>query len=159
MERGHEAREKRVIKIVSYTAEYADACVDIYYRMFTAPEWNFTWLTKENARRYFNDLSAAPRFLGFVCLHGGRAAGCCFGEISDYFSSVQYTIKEIFIDPALQGKGYGSAFLTEIETDLKNRGVENIILSTSKGIKAFGFYQKNGFAVSPETVFLVKFLQ
>jgi len=130
----------------------------MYHGLFTSPEWDFKWLTIENTRRYFNDLSAAPRFKGYSYLNGSEAIGFCFGEISDYFNASQYIIKEIFIDPPMQGKGCGSGFLNAIESDLKKNKVDNILLSTSRSIKAFGFYLKNGFVESPETVYLVKFI-
>jgi len=144
--------------LIDFNPAYFDSCVNIYYDMFTSPDWGFDWLTIENARRYFKDVSDSPRFKGYIYLNGGEAAGCCLGEISDYFCTAQYTIKEIYIDPALQGKGHGSGFLSEIEADLKKYGIDNILLSTSRSVKAYNFYIKNGFIVSPETVFLVKFL-
>jgi len=146
------------MRLAGYDAAYRDRLADIYHRMFTSIEWGFDWLTIENTRRYFTDMSRAPRCKGYIYLDSADAIGCCFGEISDYFNTVQYTIKEIFIDPLLQGKGLGSGFLREIESDLQKNKIDNVILSTSKSIKAFGFYKKNGYVESPETVFLVKFI-
>jgi len=146
------------VTLAGYDARYAERCATMYQRLFTSPEWGFDWLTLENTRRYFRDLSAAPRFLGYIYLNGDRPIGCCMGEISDYFNTTQYTVKEIFIDPPMQGRGCGSGFLDEIGRDLKKNKVDNIVLSTSKNIKAYGFYLKNGFAESPDTVFLVKFI-
>ena len=145
--------------IIDYNGAYLESLVKIYHGIFTSPEWGFTWLTVDNTRRYLKDMSAAPRFKGYVLLNGNEAAGGCFGEVSDYFSSVQYTIKEIFIDRRYQGRGRGSAFLSEIEADLAGNKIDNIILSTSKSVRAYGFYMKNGYIESPETVFLVKFLK
>ena len=146
------------MRIAAFGAEHIEACAAMYHRLFTSPDWNFDWLTIENTRRYFIDLSSAPRFKGFAYLDGDITIGACFGEISDYFSTVQYTIKEIFIDPLLQGKGLGSGFLIRVEEDLKKNKVDNVILSTSRSIKAYDFYIKNGYIESPETVFLVKFI-
>ena len=142
-----------------FNAAYLNECAGIYHSMFTSGEWNFNWLTIENTKRYFNDLCGAPRFKGFIYLVDNKLTGACFGDVSDYFSTAQYTIKEIFIDQHVQGKGLGSAFLADIENNLRDNGINNIILSTSRGIKAFDFYKKNGFIENPDTVFLVKFLK
>ena len=145
--------------LIGFDDKYFDTCAEIYFTMFTAPEWDFHWLTLNNARRYLRDVVAAPRFRGFIFMYENRAAGFCLGEVSDYFSAAQYRIREIFIDPILQGKGHGSAFLADIEADLKQSGIDIIVLSTSKSVRAFKFYLKNGYIVSQETVFLVKPLQ
>ena len=144
--------------LIDFSMAFFDCCTDIYHRMFTGPEWNFSWLTRENTARYFRDMAGAPRFKGYMYMHGDSVAGACFGDVSDYFSTAQYYIKEIFVDQAVQGRGVGSAFLSAIEADLKKSGINNIVLSTSRGAKAYDFYKKNGYAESPETVFFVKFL-
>ena len=144
--------------LIDFSMAYFDRCVKLYYDMFTSPEWGFTWLTMEKTRRYFTDMANAPRFKGYMYMQDGDAAGACFGDISDYFKTAQYYIREIFVDQSIQGRGVGSRFLADIEADLKRCGIDNVILSTSRGIKAFDFYKNNGYIENPETAFLVKFL-
>ena len=145
--------------LIDYSMAFFDRCADIYFNMFTGPEWRFDWLTAENVRRYFKDMAAAPRFKGYIYLNGNEAIGACFGDISDYFSTAQYYIKEIFVEQTIQRQGVGSRFLAEIEADLKKSGVDNVILSTSRNIGAYGFYKKNGYVENNETAFFVKFLR
>ena len=144
--------------LVNFNKNYVNICAGIYHRLFTSPEWNYDWLTIENTRRYFKDLSSAPRFKGYVYLSGVIPVGCCLGEISDYFKITQYTIREIFIDPLLQNKGLGSGFLREIEADLKKNKVDSVSLSTSRRIVAHHFYKKNGYAESPAIVLMAKLI-
>lgn len=130
----------------------------MYDKIFKSEKWKFDWLNIDNIIRYFTDIYNSPKFTGYTFIYNGRVSGACLGEISDYFSSVQYYIKEIFIELDLQNKGVGSIFLNEIECDLKKRGVNNMTLYTSKNIPAYKFYHKNGYVDSTESVYMVKFL-
>ncbi|MDR1688669.1 MAG: GNAT family N-acetyltransferase [Clostridiales bacterium] len=130
---------------------------EIYHKIFTSSEWNYDWLTMKNVTRYLTDMSLFPRFAGFSFFNEkGEIIGACFGDISDYFSTVQYYIKEIFVEMSLQNKGVGSKFLLEVEAYLKKRGVNNVTLYTSKTIPAYKFYRKNGYTDSSDAVFMVK---
>jgi aminoglycoside 6'-N-acetyltransferase I len=131
---------------------------EIYFEIFRSKEWRYDWLKMDNTVRYLTDLYNTPRSCPFAFIQDGALLGGCFGDISDYFSSVQYYIKEIFIEHSLQNKGAGSGFLADVEADLKKRGVQNITLYTTKKIPAYGFYHKNGYTDGTDSVFMLKLL-
>ncbi|MDR3091815.1 MAG: GNAT family N-acetyltransferase [Clostridiales bacterium] len=131
---------------------------DIYMAVFTAPPWNFSWLSKENVDRYFSDMFSSPPFAGFVCVCKNAAIGGCFGDISDYFAHSQYYIKEVFVDSRIQRNGVGSLFLRLAERRLKTIGVVSVTLFTSKTIPAYDFYLKNGYETEERNVYMAKFI-
>ena len=137
----------------------ADDCAELFTRVFSAAPFYYSWLTEEKARRYCRDLLKTPGFAGFLYRSEGKYIGACLGVINDYFSTVTYEIKEIFVDPKLQRKGTGSAMLVNLEKVLAARGVEAFTLYTQKGIPAYNFYVKHGYIHSSETAFFCKTLK
>ena len=140
------------------TAVHMDACVQLFYEVFTAGRWQFDWLTTDNIRRYFADLRRTPHFIGYVWSEDQRLAGACLGIASDYFGAPQYEIKEIFVDPNRQGRGVGSKFLAAVENDLREKGIGMVILFTSRGIPAYSYYLKNNYIQNEDTVHFMKTL-
>ncbi|WP_430136864.1 GNAT family N-acetyltransferase [Paenibacillus lautus] len=55
-----------------------------------------------------------------------------------------------------QGQGVGSKFLGLIESDIKKRDINTIVLTTSKGFPSEKFYIKNGFKTSENAILLAK---
>lgn len=144
--------------LTDFDDSYFDLCVDLFYSVFTSPEWGYDWLEKVNVKRYFEDMLATPRAQCYMYFIDGELVGVCFGCISDYFRTVQYCIKEVFVDIGRQGQGIGSDMLKAIEDDVCGYGVQNVTLYTLRTIKAFDFYMKNGYTVSPDSVYMVRFL-
>lgn len=134
-------------------------CLDIFYDVFTSPPWEYSWMDKNEMRRYFTDLYRTPGFVGYMYYDGGVLLGACMGCISDYFLHAQYDIKEIFIHTNAQNKGVGSKMLSEIEADLVKRKVICITLMTQRNIPAYHFYLKNEFISSDITVHMTKVLR
>lgn len=132
---------------------------DLYYKVFSSPQWGFDWLDKEKVYRYFTDLLNTPRFVGYIYNSQEEPVGACLGTVSDYFNTVQYYIKELFIVPQLQNKGIGSIFLSEAEKELAELGVDNMTLFSAKSIPAYSFYHKNGYVDSKDSVFMIKFMK
>ena len=66
----------------------------------------------------------------------GVAAGYTWGGISE--------LKEMWIDEAYRGRGYGSALLNAFVTEARSRGVRQIWVA-SYDFQAPGMYEKAGF--------------
>lgn len=60
-------------------------------------------------------------------------------------SLVRNFLEEIVIFNEYQNKGYGSAFLTELETLVKRNGAEHIELISVNDEHHMHFYKKSGF--------------
>jgi len=144
--------------LIGYDERYLSACADIYLKTFRAEPFGYDWLTEDAALRYFADTARCPGFLGYILLADGRPEGACLGRADGYSRGVLYEIKEFFVEPGSQNKGLGREFLSDIEKDLTNRGVSCITLLTQRGIRAHGFYLRNGFAESAGAVVMAKAL-
>lgn len=130
----------------------------MYTELFRNPPWNYEWVQPDNMLRYFEDMYLTPHSVGYTLLEDGIISGACFGVVSDYFLTVTYDIKEIFIAPSQQNRGRGSFLLSEIEKILTMQGIGCISLSTVSEIAAYPFYLKNGYSVSETSVFMSKLL-
>ena len=142
--------------IIELTEKYLEKCIEIYLKVFNAVPFNYTWLIKETAFKYFKDTLSHPRFLGYIFYFNDELLGGCLGHIDDYFLTSQYEIKELFLKVECQSQGLGSTFLREIEDDLAKRNIGFVTLLTQSNIRAFDFYQKNEYTVSTNTVFMTK---
>jgi len=149
------AKQIKNFTLKQYTPEHIETCVSLFFDVFTSAPFNFQ-IPKNNMRRYLTDISNTPGFKGYLYFSGYRLVGLCFGTVLSYFQTTTYDIKEIAITKQLQGEGVGKGFLGEIEKDLDATGVKAITLSTQKTIRAFEFYEKNGFTISEQTVYMSK---
>ncbi|MCL2874189.1 MAG: GNAT family N-acetyltransferase [Defluviitaleaceae bacterium] len=144
-------------KLKQYEPEYINICVELFFDVFTDEPFNFQ-ITADNMTRYLTDISNSPNFKGYMYFMGKRLIGICFGAFIDYFQVNTYDIKEVAVAKDCQGSGIGGAFLNEIEKDLAKSGVKAVTLATQKTIPAFGFYKKNGYSISDNTVYMSKSL-
>lgn len=69
---------------------------------------------------------------------------------------MEYYIDQFCVKVEMQGQGIGSQFLKMIETDIKARGMNAIILNTEKGFPSEKFYLKNGFNSLDELIVFAK---
>jgi len=145
-------------EVKMYGETYLDACTAIYVAAFTAPPMNYHWVTNPKARRYINDLTRTPGFIGYVYEVDGETAAFCLGVLDNYFDGSVYEIREFAVCPKHQRGGTGSAFLRELEIKLAGYDIPAISLSTSRNLPAFEFYLKNGYEEVKENVSLTKWL-
>ncbi|MDR1664082.1 MAG: GNAT family N-acetyltransferase [Clostridiales bacterium] len=134
----------------------ASLCTRLFIEVFSAPPWNYAWVTEEKSGRYINDLLNAPGSLSFFYFLRGKPVGICIGSVNDYFFAPQYKIEEFAVLPSRQRQGVGSLMLDAVEEALKKRGVSYVFLQTSSTIPAYDFYLKKDYSAIPENVFLIK---
>lgn len=133
-----------------------ERCSQLYMEVFHSPPWHYDWITKEGTVRYFTDLYRTPGFRGFTYKVAGELTGLCMGCIFDYFTAPQYEIKEFAVSPARQRLGIGGLMLEALEDCLAQEKVAFITLMSDRHIPAFAFYQKHGFMLHDENIFMSK---
>lgn len=69
------------------------------------------------------------------------------GMKKPWIKGMEYYIDELCVSYELQGKGIGSSFIKEIEHDIKQLGMNGILLLTEKDYPSEKFYIHNGFGV------------
>ncbi len=139
-------------------SEDIESCSKLFYEVFTSEEWKFNWLTMGKAYDYFTDLFNTPNFIGFLLESEGEVIGACVGTGNTHFVNNQYEIKEIFIHPNLQNKGFGSLFLNEVENTLREMSYDMITLYTQRNIPAHDFYNSREYITLKDTVHMTKIL-
>ncbi|MCL1632814.1 GNAT family N-acetyltransferase [Sporolactobacillus sp. CPB3-1] len=67
------------------------------------------------------------------------------GGEEQFYDGVLFMIKEFCVDRELRHAGIGTSLLNECEKRLKEKGIKDIILFTSRNDGTEGFYQRRGF--------------
>ena len=128
----------------------------LFRSVFTQPPWNDDWSDEEQLDQYLMDLMGArtPLVLGLV--EDDELIGVSIGNIRHWYEGTEYLIDELCIKTELQGRGYGSLFLSLIEGHLLERGLHTIYLTTERNVLAYEFYRARGFKELPNDVALFK---
>ncbi len=142
--------------LYKFNESMLDACVEIFYDVYTSSEFNFNFLTKENTTEYFRGIYKRQDFDGFVFTINKKIVGVCLGKVDVSFGNKLYEITEICVKDEYRGQGIGKAFMREIETYLKKQGFICINLNTKRNINAYQFYLNNGFAEKTDVVCMMK---
>lgn len=133
-----------------------EECVDLFISTFSREPWNDVYESREQVREFFRNHLANNYFLGYVVSINGKIQGLSVGFKKPWIKGLEYYIDEFCIDHSLQGKGIGSKFIYEIEKDIKEEGLNGIILNTEKDFSSFEFYKKNGFETLHGLVIMAK---
>ena len=135
---------------------YFEEIRTLFYSVFASPPWDEDWSDEHQLREYLLDLMEVrtPLILGLY--EDGKMIGVSVGNIRHWCGGTEYFIEELCIRTELQHKGYGTAFLSLIETYLKERDLHQIYLNTERHVPAYDFYKKLGFTELPEHVSFFK---
>ena len=104
----------------------------------------------------WNNVIKNNYFLGYVGIENNKIVAISIGMKKPWMNGMEYYIDEFCISHNMQGKGFGSQFLSKIEKDLKKLNLNGIILNTEKDYPAQKFYEKNGFKVLEGLIVLGK---
>lgn len=144
--------------LYKYNDSMLDLCVDIFYNIYTGEDFGYSFLTKDNIREYFKDITSKADFEGFVFLQNKKILAMCFGVSKISFGNKLYDINEICVKSDYQGNGFGTRFLESIEIYLKKTGFKSISLNTRRDVVAYEFYKKNKYKEKENVVSMIKML-
>jgi GNAT superfamily N-acetyltransferase len=119
-------------------------CARAYVRTFNGKPWNDHW-TVPAARKRLQDILDTPRFYGLIMADGQKVTGAVFGNIERWYDRYHYNLKEMFVQPELQGSGLGTEMMTRVRRDLRKKNVIGIYLFTSVTGGVSLFYTRNSF--------------
>lgn len=125
----------------------------LYVRVFNAPPWNDQW-TEVTAGTRLRQTFDTPGALGVAMWEAGRMTGIAIGYEEQWYSGVHYSLKELFVEPTLQGSGVGTRLMDRLMQVLRERDVERIYLLTAHDSPAATFYEKLGFQRSRYTTLM-----
>ena len=121
----------------------------LFVSVFSSPPWEEDWSDEEQLDEYLKDLIEVRNSLIYG-LYEDDLVGISIGRIKHWCGGTEYFIEEMCIRNDHQGKGYGKEFFSLIEDKLKERGLNQIYLTTDRDKPAYRFYKKLGFRELPE---------
>lgn len=130
-------------------------CAELLCAVYNNELWQCRW-SHECARDYLADYFDAAKFVGYVIEGDEGVFGAIFAHEKIWWNNSEVFIDEMFILPELQGKGYGTALLSELEEYVKERGLAGFTLTTNRYAPAPKFYKKNGFADCEHILYMAK---
>jgi ribosomal protein S18 acetylase RimI-like enzyme len=119
-------------------------CAELYVKVFNRKPWNDLWIM-DTAQQRLSDIFKTPNFIGLSYQNDGKIQGAVFGNCEQWYQGAYYNLKEMFVDPEVQGKKIGSRLVKELEERLNQFRIQSIILYTSRENGTNEFYAKNGF--------------
>lgn len=126
-----------------------------YIETFNAEPWNDRW-TSDTAKRRLYQIINTEDFYGLCAYENEMICGAIIGCMEQFYNGIMFNIKEFWVKNGNRGKGIGTQIYTEFEKRLKLKGINEIILFTSKGDFTEHFYHKQSFASKPDMVFMRK---
>lgn len=131
-------------------------CVDLFLDTFTKEPWNDVYESREQVMNFFNNHFNNNYFVGYAAMSGGKVVALSLGMKKPWIAGLEYYIDEFCVSYKMQRKGIGSWFIKAIEEDIREQGMNGIILITKKDYPSQKFYEKNGFKAFGELVVLGK---
>ncbi len=92
-----------------------------YYNGYEGAVW-----TEETATRRIRQVLTMEGGYSLLLQQQGNIIGFAMGYLKQYDDVVGYTLEEILISPAEQGKGIGTRFLYELERRVKELGASMV---------------------------------
>ena len=116
---------------------------EMYVETFNSEPWNDRW-TIDTASKRLHQMINVEDFCGILARKNGILCGMILGSKEQYFDGTMFNIKEFCVKNEMRGKGLGTEIYKEFEIRMKEEGVSEIILFTSKGDYTEHFYHKQG---------------
>jgi aminoglycoside 6'-N-acetyltransferase I len=115
----------------------------MYADTFNSPPWNDEW-SIETASKRLKQMINCEDFYGIIAYEDDVLCGMILGSEEQFYDGIMFNIKEFCVKNELRNKGIGTKILTEFEKRLKDKGVTEIILFTSRDDGTEGFYLRRG---------------
>lgn len=131
------------MEYVKLTEENIDLVVRNYVEYYNTFE-DGCW-TNEKAYKRIHQVMTIPDAECLVQYDNGKIIGFVMGYYKEFDDLKAYFLEEIVIFPEYQNKGYGTAFLKELEAVVRRNGVEHIELISVNDEHHMHFYKKLGF--------------
>lgn len=144
-----------MIKYKELTKEHLIDVAEVYVEAFNSEPWNDKW-SIESASNRISQMINCEGFDGLVAYEGEKLIGIILGNHEYYYDAMLFQIKEFCVASQVKGTGVGSKLLDEFTIRLKAKGIDRIILLTSRRNETEGFYRKYGFNSIEDMVMMGK---
>lgn len=141
------------LKIIQ--GDVSEEILELYVKSFRMEPWNEEW-TLDMAYMRINDYLQNPMAIGYEARQDGIIVGFLMGYMTSYLGVKEFHIQDFVISVDFSRMGLGSKMLSLVQQDVERRGVEAINLLTLRDPRTEGFYNKNGYEINSNLVFLNK---
>lgn len=142
------------MEYVKLTEENIDAVVCNYVDYYNNYD-NGCW-TYEKAYKRIHQVMTIEDAECMVQYADGKMSGFVMGYYKEFDDLKAYFLEEIVIFAEYQNKGYGAAFLEELEALVRRNGVEHLELISVNDEHHMHFYKKSGFYAATNLVMMGK---
>jgi GNAT superfamily N-acetyltransferase len=146
------------LKIRELLPDDIDACVTILMAAYNPPPWNDHW-AGETGKKYLSELMTNSGFMGYVVVEADEIVGAMFAHRKTWWTNDEIFIDELFVKPDQQRHGCGKMLMDRAEELAKELGLGGVTLLTNKHHPAKSFYEKNGYAIAEQVIFMYKKVQ
>ena len=133
----------------------SEEILELYVKSFRMEPWNEEW-TLDMAGMRINDYLQNPMAIGYEAHQDGTIVGFLMGYMTSYLGVKEFHIQDFVISVDFSRMGLGSKMLSLVQQDVKRRGIEAINLLTLRDPRTVGFYNKNGYEINSNLVFMNK---
>lgn len=144
------------IVLVKIEEDMIDQCVDLYMATFSKEPWFDIYESRDQVLNFIYNHYRNNYFVGYGAMFNNKLVALSIGMKKPWINGFEYYIDEFCVSYELQGRAIGSWFIKAIEDDIRKQGMNAIILNTEKDYPAQVFYEKNGFKVLDDLIFLAK---
>lgn len=131
--------------------EYAE----LFSKVFNGSPWNENWIIDTSYER-LSDIMNTPKSFGLANYIDNKLVGFIIGHSMQYYDGVHFEISEFCVDNSIQGKGIGSNLINEFLKALESKNILKVYLLTIRGEKTEGFYNKRGFSIPNDVIYMCK---
>ncbi len=145
------------MKIIYKETELSDLneMAILYMETFNSEPWNDRW-TLDTAKKRLHQMINTEDFYGLCAYRNQLLCGVILGSMEQFFNGIMFNVKEFWVKNGMRGSGIGTAIFKEFERRLAEKGVNEIILFTSKGDYTEHFYHKQNMISNNDMVFMGK---
>ncbi len=142
--------------LLKINEDMIDDCVDLFIETFSNEPWNDVYESREQVVKFFNNHFYNNYFVGYAALLDEKVVALSIGMKKPWILGLEYYIDEFCVSDKMQGRGIGSWFIKAIEKDIKDQGMNAMILNTEKDYPSQKFFTKNGFEILGDLIVLGK---
>jgi GNAT superfamily N-acetyltransferase len=133
-------------QIERLTLEHLNGAAGVLVSAYAGPPWNENW-SLEGAVENVNNVLETPRSIALAAIDGGKVLGIALGIRQRRHAGPVIYLDELSVLPEAQGRGIGTALLSEFFEAAKAEGCNKVWLVSQREGALSTFYQRCGFAI------------
>ena len=140
--------ERLNIAVQPVAADEIDACAAVYAAAYGEAPWNEA-LDPGQVKGYIRAFTGRDGFCAWRLSVGGEIAGVALGVVVPCVDAPFLRVEDFCVAPKVQRRGFGGAFLAEIQRQAAKLGCDAMLLATQPDVPARRFYLEQGFREIP----------